>query len=178
MLLVGDLNIYLLDTNSSSYLAYTECFSGYGLETLIKFHTRCSNFGNSLLDHSLTNADSSPASGVISVDITDHYTIFVTFNAITRHGTYVTTRFKQDTFINAISSTNWSSINSITDPEAALDTFPTLFLKAVSDSTETVHCKKKYRHPCNPWMSSALLTRLTKNDSHTKRQKDNCSMSP
>lgn len=68
---VKDININLLDVNSSAYTAYTDCFSGYGLECLIPSPTRCSNErSHSLIDHVLTNINLPIAAGIINTDLT------------------------------------------------------------------------------------------------------------
>lgn len=81
ILLVGDININFLDSNTSSIAAYTDCLSGYGFTCLIHSHTRCGiRRAHTLLDHASSNFNPQ-ASGVVNVDITNHYLIFVTFDS-------------------------------------------------------------------------------------------------
>lgn len=59
----------------------------------------------------------------------------------------------------------------LTDLLQTVDVFSTLFLEAVSSSTSTVACNKKYQKPMYYWMSSALLTSLRKTDDLYKEVK-------
>lgn len=182
ILLVGDININLLDETSNMYAAYTDCFTGYGLESLITSHTRSSSHGtNSLLDHALSNVTPPSVSGVVEVDITDHFPIFVAFlgEASPTKSSYFTTVFNKNKFVDAIISTDWSHVNSSSDPIEALTEFCSLFLEAVSVSSKRVKCKKQYNFPSNPWMTSALLTSLRKKENlykKTKRQPFNTTL--
>lgn len=182
VLIVGDININLLDTSAKVYTDYTDCFSGYGLESVINTYTRCSPRGSkTLLDHALSNLTPPPVSGVLCTDITDHYPIFVSLerSASPPDKSFFTSVFSKHKFTDTILSTDWSGVNTATDPVTALDKFCTMFSKAVSLSTTTVKCKKQYKHTCNPWMTNALLTSLRKKDNlyrKTKRQPFNTAL--
>lgn len=182
ILIVGDININLLADNSNINAAYTDCFTGYGLESLITSHTRCNSHGtDSLLDHALSNVAPVPVAGVIETDISDHFPIFVAFpsEASTTQSSFYTTIFNANKFISAISSTDWSGVNLSLDPIQAFTKFRSLFLEAVSVSSTRVKCKKKYTLPNNPWMTRALLTSLRKKENlykKTKRQPFNANL--
>lgn len=111
VLLVGDININLLDTESSLYAAYTDCFSGFGFESLIHAPTRCTHNGpGTLIDHLLSNLSPQPFSAVIETDITDHFPVLLIFDAdATRvRNTRVTSVFDQVRIKEAIGVTDWS----------------------------------------------------------------------
>lgn len=174
ILIVGDININLMDAGNSSVTLYSDCFVGFGLESLITSPTRFSASGtNTLLDHALSNITPSPSAGVIDMPITDHLPIFITFAAEKMHHdtSYFTSSFDMDNFVNTISGTNWASISTQCDPEKALQKFCSLFLKAVYASTTTVKCKKKFKFPCNPWITKGLLTSMRKKDNLYRKTK-------
>lgn len=108
ILVVGDINVNLLDSNTSSIAAYTYCLSGYGFTCLIHSHTRCGTRGaHTLLDHASSNFNPQ-ASGVVNVDITNHYPIFATFDSpVASINTFNITHFDQENFIIAISHCDW-----------------------------------------------------------------------
>lgn len=173
VLLVGDININLLDSHSRTTSAYNDCLLGYGLTCLIDSYTRSNPRGsNTLLDHAFCNFNPR-VSGVVDVDITDHYPIFITFDSpITQINTIFTAlRFDKDNFISAISNCDWSKVSSQADPQSAVDTFSSLFSEAVSSSTHTIAYNKKYQEPQSPWMTSALLTSLRKKDNLYRKVK-------
>lgn len=173
ILLVGDININLLDSQSNSTIAYNDCLLGYGLMCLIDSYTRSNTRGtNTLLDHAFSNF-SPQLSGVVDVDITDHYPIFITFDSpVARINTaFTATRFDQESFFRAISNCDWSKVSSQNDPESAVDTFSSLVSEAVSSSTHTTAYNKRYQKPQNPWMTSALLTSLRKKDNLYRKVK-------
>lgn len=182
VLLVGDININLLDTEANLCTAYTDCFSGFGFESLINVPTRCTPQGSrTLIDHALCNISPPPHSAVVDVDVTDHFPIFLTFNteAPCRNTTYFTSLFDCDKFIETIGATQWATVKSVCDAEEALKQFSSLFVRAVSLSTTTVKCKKKYKYPGNPWMTSGLLESIRKKDNlyrKTKRQPFNSNL--
>lgn len=143
--IVGDVNINLLDTDSTSYANYTDCFTGFGFESLVECPTRVASHGTgTLIDHVLSNLASPPCVGVVDTDITDHFPIFLTFENIThtRNISYTTSVFSSDSFVEAISTTDWVPVMSMSDPDAALRAFCSSFLLAVSTNTRTVLCKK------------------------------------
>lgn len=182
ILITGDININLLADNSNINAAYTDCFTGYGLESLITSHTRCNfNGTNTLLDHALSNVAPVPVAGVVEVDISDHFPIFVAFPSENspNQPSYFTTIFNENKFLAAISSTDWSHVNLSSDPVEAFTKFRSLFLEAVAVSSTRVKCKKKYSLPNNPWMTRALLTSLRKKENlykKTKRQPFNSNL--
>lgn len=82
VVIVGDININLLDSDSKLTADYIGLFSGFGYESLIEHPTRCTLLGcETLLDHALSNLSPAPESGVVCADITDHYPVFLIFNA-------------------------------------------------------------------------------------------------
>lgn len=174
VVLVGDININLLNTDNCACTEYNDCFSGYGFESLISSPTRCPISGAaSLLDHAICNFSPSPSAGVIDVNITDHYPIFLAFNVMKPFDppTRVTSVLDQELFFNAIIKTDWSSVTSLCNVDQAFNKFSSLFLKAVEECTKTVKCKKRYKYPKNPWLSERLLKSMRKKDNLYRKVK-------
>lgn len=66
VVIMGDMNVNLLDTTTPSYMEYTNILNGYGFECLITVPTRRSINGlSTLIDHALSNLIPVPSSGVI-----------------------------------------------------------------------------------------------------------------
>lgn len=77
VIILGDMNINLLDDTNANVSEYISCFSGYGYECLITAPTRVPLHGNgTIIDHILSNLISPPEAAVIEVPVTDHYPIY------------------------------------------------------------------------------------------------------
>lgn len=80
VIIVGDVNINLLGRGTPQHTDYSNCFHGYGFESLLNPPTRCPNTDSgTLIDHALTNALLPPEAFIIQVDITDHFPIALRF---------------------------------------------------------------------------------------------------
>lgn len=138
VLIVGDININLLDVDSRLGASYTDCLNGFGYEQLITSPTRCPLYGTkTLLDHALTNITLTPSSEVIKTDISDHYPIFVIFNSSNSSDSsrYVAKVLNKNSFVEDVSNIDWAEINQMKDPDCALERFCEFFREAVSRNT-------------------------------------------
>lgn len=118
VVIVGDININLLDTDSKSTADYIGLFTGFGYESLIEHPTRCTLLGSeTLLDHALSNISPAPESGVVCAHITDHYPVFLIFNAAIAKPPpcFSTSVFNRENFVQIISATDWSCIDALQD---------------------------------------------------------------
>lgn len=78
ILLFGDFNIDIADPISSVRSSYVNCYTGYGLESLITVPTRCSLTGSqTIIDHVLSNLTTECSAGIVNISITDHYPAFL-----------------------------------------------------------------------------------------------------
>lgn len=174
VIIMGDMNINLLDIHSTLYKQYTDCFTGYGFECLINCATRHPAQGShSLIDHALCNLPNTPISGVVEANITDHYPIFIVLKADApcHEASYSASVFNEEKFVEVIGDTDWSLVKAMLDPVMAVNSFYSAFLKAVTLSTTTVNCKRKYKQPCNPWVTESLLMCMRKKDNLYKKLK-------
>lgn len=174
VLIVGDININLLDIDNRLCVNYTDCFSGFGYEQLITSPTRCTLYGReTLLDHALTNITPAPISGVIKTDISDHYPIFIIFNSSTSSDStrYLAKVFDKSSFIEDMSNIDWSEVDQVQDPECALESFCDFFREAVSRNTIISKCKRRYNSPRCPWITKGLLKSMRKKENLYKKTK-------
>lgn len=174
VIILGDININILDASNSVCSEYMSCFSSYGFQSLISVPTRCSNRGSeSLLDHILSNFVTSPTVGVIETLITDHFPVFLCFDTrpITINKPNFRTFFDREKYFDLISNTDWSPIFNCSDPEVALDQFCTVINCAVNNCTTVNQSNWKYSSPRAPWLTTSLLRSLRKKDNLYKKTK-------
>lgn len=77
VILMGDININLVENLSSNSINYLAALNSFGYECLISLPTRPTSNGNgSLIDHAFSNLLTAPDAGVLDSNITDHYPIF------------------------------------------------------------------------------------------------------
>lgn len=174
VIILGDININLIDTNTSCYNEYINCLNGNGYECLITTPTRCTASGQaSLIDHALSNLLTSPDAGVIEVSITDHYPVFVRLNFVSHENDVCLTRKKVNTslFVELISNSDWSAVTNVTHPEVAFDELCAIITRALAASSSITTCKKNTSTPYSPWMTFSLLRCLRKKDNLYKKTK-------
>lgn len=162
VVIMGDFNINLLDLSSPSSLNYSGVYQSFGYECLISIPTRCINNGSTLIDHALSNLSVAPDAGVLKVDISDHYPIFVRFNC---HATptsifFIRQLLDRESFIHDVMSTDWSSLICLDDPQMAYTEFSSILLSYIQRHTQVYKCKKVYASPQNPWITEKLLKQL------------------
>lgn len=125
VVIMEDFNINLLDLSSPSSLNYCSASQSFGYECLISLPTRCINGVSTLIDHALSNLSPPPDAGVLTVDITDHYSIFLRFtsNTIPTSKSFIRDVFDKESFIDAVERTDWPSVIPLDDPQVAFSVF-------------------------------------------------------
>lgn len=182
VIIMGDININLLDPSNTLFNEYVNCLNGFGYENLVTLPTRCpANKQGTLIDHVLSNLLTNPDCGVVEASVTDHYPIFVRLNYTPCAIVTGLTRKKLNStkFFELISATDWNPVIACDNPETAYDTFSKIISNALADSTEIMNCKKPFSAPRNPWLSSSLLDCLKKKDNlyrKTKKQPFNTAL--
>lgn len=174
VIIVGDININLLDSSSTSCLNYISSFHAFGFENLISVPTRCTaDNSNTLIDHALSNLICPPDAGVLNIDITDHYPIFIRFSTKPRQSNIIYTKvvLDKERFLSAVTSTDWSSIISIHDPQQAFSQFLNQITLYINSHSQIHKCKRKYSSPQNPWITNTLLNEMRKKENLYKKTK-------
>ena len=76
--IMGDFNVDYLDKRDKNFTELNTTMKSLGLKQIIKGPTRFGRTKNSCLDLIFTNAESIASSGVIHVNISDHFPVYVT----------------------------------------------------------------------------------------------------
>ena len=122
---MGDFNVDYLDKRSKDYSELNTMMKSLGLKQIISSPTRHGRTKNSYLDLVFTNSDCVAASGVIHVNISDHFPIFVTRKkerAITRTAkfrgrSYV--QYNKEEFQANLLQKDWGKFYRQIDPNKA-----------------------------------------------------------
>lgn len=144
-IIMGDININLLDDLSPNTINYLGTVNSYGYECLINLPTRpTSNRNGSLIDHALSNLMTSPDAAILEIEITDHYPIVLRFNHVEKPHSPSFTRhiFNQEKFIEAVANTDWSEVYLLNDAQEAFTLFSSILLTHVQSCTDKQRCKK------------------------------------
>lgn len=174
VVIMGDININILDEENHTCIDYTNCFFGFGYESLITLPTRCvTGHAGTLIDHIFSNFMSPQHCGVVDVQITDHYPIFFAYpcHLPSSNRSFNTVRTDKDQFITRVSNVNWSTILASNDANDAYDQFALVINKCLNESTVTTKCQKKFPAPHNPWLTTGLLKSMRKKDNLYKKSK-------
>lgn len=174
VIILGDININLLDASSSYLTQYVSCFQGYGLEFLLSLPTRCTNNGlGTLIDHALSNLLHPPSAFIHQSNITDHFPVALCFENSPRiySVSFVKNKFDRDKFKEMVSNSDWSCDTLMNNAESAYTAFISVISNCVSSSTTCVQCHKRYSSPRNPWLTKGLLNSLRKKDNLYKKTK-------
>lgn len=174
VIIMGDININMLDKISPTCVDYSSTFNSFGFESLIKIPTRhVIGGGSTLIDHALSNLLTPPEAGVLNIDITDHYPVFLRFNSIPRRSSVSFTRYVLDKekFVDSVANTNWSEIRLIDDPQEAFSQFLSIILSYLQSYTKKKKCKKILAFEHNPWLTDKLLTAMRKQENLYRKTK-------
>lgn len=81
VILIGDINTLIGDSNSMTTAHYVDCVAPYGLNSFISLPTQVVPGGScKLIDHAFSNISSHITDAVLLSDITDHYPVFFSTN--------------------------------------------------------------------------------------------------
>lgn len=173
VVIVGDLNIDLLE-DTSNRIEYANCYQGFGYESLITLPTRCiPGRSSTLIDHVLSNFLSPEHSGVLKVNITDHYPVFFSCKNFkhNRDLRFSKSILNKEEYVNRVTNVDWSFIETCTDANLAFDFLSSRICKCIHDSVTVVKCKRIYSAPHNPWITNSLLTCMRKKENLYKKVK-------
>lgn len=155
VVILGDININLLEDSVAHVNEYTNCFLGYGYETLIHAPTRPSSTNSgTLIYHALTNTLTPPEAFIIRASITDHYPIALRFHCAKDYSKDQSYRtiFNKQHFRELMSCAPWSRVLSYQDAQSSYSEFTAIINNCITSSTSTAKCRKNYSIPQNPCM--------------------------
>ena len=173
----GDFNICLMKQEQHKDTSeFVDIMHSFHFYPLITIPTRVTDLNTSLIDHIWTNILSDYSSGVIDIDITDHFPTFAIFNSFKCNiKEKVTIKFRDlsstniESFKSIIYSTNWSNVlGDDFNPNILVDNFIKYFKKIYHNcfpfKTKIIGNKRFM----NPWLSKSLLISIR--NKHKKRK--------
>lgn len=171
-IIMGDINVNLLDTTSSNSSRYSSNFHSFGYECLITLPTRCpNNVDGTLIDHALSNLTDPPEAGIVNTDFTDHYPIVLRFR---NHSTFGNTSYyrivlDKEIFLTSLTKTDWSEVVSTNDPQTAFSQFLSTLSLLFNSHSHKQKCRKKVASPQNPWLTDSLLKAMRSRENLYKK---------
>lgn len=162
---VGDLNVDLLQESVSRAVLH-DVFGSLSFFQLITEATHHNvNYSDSLLDHVWTNNNVNASSGVLNVDITDHFPIFLELPIISKsRKTFKTFRDHSKQSIESLISDVGSSFEAkISSFEGDFDSKVEFFLGSLFE-VYNKHCPLRTKplsavSSYKPWLTDSLLER-------------------
>ena len=131
--LIGDFNLNLLDYDTNCNVkSYCNTTFSHNFIPIINKPTRVTNHNATIIDHILKNSfDSKINTGILKVDISDHFTIFFTSKSInvktSQDPVFVTKRdinpFTLSLFKEKLLKVDWGLLHIIKDPNKAYKKF-------------------------------------------------------
>ena len=175
ILLLGDLNIDLLDNNND----WMALFSSFCLNQIINVPTRITNTTSTLIDHIYTSNLGFISEVCVPVSgLSDHFPTFCTLNwkniKITQkdHNTRYYQKFKdfdEKAFLTDLLNCPFNSVYSLTNPTEAY-TFWSKLLTSVFEKHVPFIKKRIKQNPCPPWLTESIRQEMYLRDK-LKKQK-------
>lgn len=174
-IMMGDLNLNLLDEVSNEVLTYNAMLSCFGFVSAINSPTRVTTDCSSILDHIFLRknpkADIDSSSYVIQSTVTDHYPTMINLNCgstshLTRDEPISQSDIKIDFPLlkNLVAAQNFDSILNEEDPETATEMFYDVILTALNlAKTQKVYMKNSYKK-IKPWVTNGIITSIKTRD--------------
>ena len=182
-IILGDINIDILNRNNSSTKLYKNFLKNNGLSQIISEPTRISQNSNSLIDHIIvSNPINIIKCGVIPVGFSDHCMTFCTRKinrtCINMHN-FVKLRslknYTSEKLSQLIYAQNWDKVYSGQNVNDAWLNFESLFKAIIGKVAPEKHCRIKVR--TQPWISNEILESMKLRDKCLKKYNHNKSES-
>ena len=164
--IVGDMNLNLLDHRSNSKVKeYLNIVSQNLLIPMINKPTRVSKSNATIIDHILTNSflNTDCSTGIIKIDISDHFPIFLISNEkISENTKHITIqkRVINDQsilyFKEILHEVDWTHLYTLSNPNQAYSYFLRIFSAIYDHAFPVKEMKIKRKTLLNPWMSKGL----------------------
>ena len=157
LLLLGDININVLDSTSPATRHYYTALAELNLVQLVQKPTHL-HPSPTYLDHVITNIDPAPTTTVLDTDISDHQPVIVEalIGRLRRRATYRVTRSWRTADWDAICLdfllADWDSLHNSTNVNQMVNEFMKIWNEVINR-----HCpirKRRIRHPDCPWLTN------------------------
>lgn len=174
VVILGDMNINLSDERNPSCVDYTNCFLGFGYESLISIPTRCVLSTNgTIIDHILSNFIPQEDCGILEFSPTDHYPIFFRLDCHRKkqNRTFYKTVLNKEEFASQVLQADWSDVYMLTDAESAYNKMVCIVKECSDKASAVVKCNRKLPAPHSPWLTNGLLKSMRKKENMYKKTK-------
>lgn len=168
VILCGDININILDTNNSKCQQYLSLMTYHGLKPCITSPTRVTSSTESCIDHIMLKSKVDPQSAVFRTSVTDHFATILKYpKSFVLKSQKIDVKPKliidNDLLNSKLKEEKWNTVLSTSDVNTATNNFITCLKMHIENcsSTKRMHCNKKY---LKPWITSGIVNCLTKRD--------------
>lgn len=178
-IIVGDINIDILDKSAYVVNKYLSILGKHGFQPYIQIPTRVNKESSSCLDHIFVRKKQSIknnkfSSYVLNCNITDHYP--VTLNLIdtingeadVTNNSLEITKIDLNKLKKLAENQNWAEIINCSDPQIATDKFTDIFSNLIEQS-KSISKKKPKNKKIKPWITEGLVSSIKKRDKLKKK---------
>lgn len=167
LILLGDLNIDLLQCNSNSQTTkFLDHLISFNLIPRVTLPTRITNSSATLIDHVFSNIHQEKSlAGTLLTDITDHLSNFMCFDiSVPRacHPKYISYRIINERTLSklneALEQETWVNVFNSNNASTAYEHFLETYLEHVNQHLPVKQTRfKKHKHKIQTWMTQGLL---------------------
>ena len=163
--LLGDMNIDFFKCNSHQPTDdYLNMLYSNNLLPVITKPTRLTHHSATLIDHIYTNTTSQIISGIITVDLSDHFPVIcITDIPVKRHNTVRYYRdyskYNEDSYLQDISTVNWNAIYSERNDLHDITAKTIDLLKSIANKHAPIRqmSQKKQKLAAKPWITKGIF---------------------
>lgn len=178
--LLGDINLNLLDEHSDEIVTYTSILNHFGLVSAINSPTRVTTDSSTNLDHIFLRKNVGTnlkySSFIIQSAITDHYPTMLNINSTSENQAngdmsiaHTFTKINYMLLGELIENHNFDSIYNTQDSDSAL----TILNETISDALNQAKSYKTYSlkkiKKIKPWITNGIITSIKKRDTMKKK---------
>lgn len=167
IILTGDLNIDLLQHNSSNITTdFLDMLISHNLIPKVTLPTRVTHSTATLIDHVFSNIDPEKAIvGTLTTDITDHFSNFIFTDIAPKASSkpkYISYRKVNNQtiqkFNHALEKESWQDVFNSNNPDVAYNNFLTTYNALMNKHLPVITVKfNKFKHKLEPWITTGLL---------------------
>jgi hypothetical protein len=179
LLILGDININIMNVNNNNVFSYLLLMSSFGFKSCVNVPTRVTDHSETVIDHVfLRSEDNSSAlkckTDVVDSGLTDHRTIGIGIGKNDLIGNCLPVRndmYERIDFAklnSLLSCENWSFMNQDQSVSILFMFFIDKLVELIDLSTERVRLKKKYVK-LKPWMTNDICARIRKRNELYKK---------
>jgi len=169
-ILVGDINLNLLDLDCQIVNQYINVLCSAGFQSLVNTSTRVTDLTQSCIDHCFVHVPNAakqklePVSYVFETSITDHFStvLGIRFSSGWDRNVKPQPAFRRVNYVKleaALQSVNWRVIYSTENVNEATNIFVNAITSSIESATDLITVRNKAKK-IKPWMTTGLLTSI------------------